>query len=110
MGLLIGMAVAIIVLVLLLAYLADSVVRLQADVTDTDKADHAKCIAHIAEVVSNRMVAVALRDLAERYDSVKGERELERLRQTHRVTVTDYVSVPGRWLLDRADELDGGKS
>lgn len=106
MGLVTGLVAAIIVLVLLLAYLADSVIRLHAGIESADKADHAKCIAHIADVTSNRMVAVALRDLAKRYDSVQGERELERLRLTHRVTVSDYVSVPGRWLLNRADELD----
>jgi len=109
MGLVTGLVAAIIVLVLLLAYLADSVIRAHAGIESADKADHAKCIAHIADVTSNRMVAVALRQLADRYDSVQGERELERLRQTHRVTVSDYVSVPGRWLLDRADELDGGQ-
>jgi hypothetical protein len=104
MGLVTGLVAAIIVLVLLLAYLADCVIRLQAGVTNTDKADHAKCIAHIADVTSNRMVAVALRDLAERYDSVQGQRELHRARA--RWLDSTGPTVPAMWLLDRADELD----
>lgn len=105
MGLVTGLVAAIIVLLLLLAYLADCVIRLQAGVTNTDKADHAKCIAHIADVTSNRMVAVALRDLAERYDSVQGERELHALRKAHGSL---YSSVPAAWLEMQADRLDGG--
>jgi len=106
MGLVTGLVAAIIVLVLLLAYLADSVIRAHAGIESADKADHAKCIAHIADVTSNRMVAVALRQLADRYDSVQGERELLALR---RQVGTYEHSVPARWLLNRADELDGGQ-
>lgn len=101
-----GMAAAIIALVLLLAYVVDQVIRLQADVTDTDKADHAMCIAHIADVTSKRMVAVALRNLAKRYDSVQGERELHGLRQKYGSSRSDMATIPALWLLERADELD----
>jgi hypothetical protein len=106
MGLVTGLVAAIIVLVLLLAYLADCVIRLQAGVTNTDKADHAKCIAHVADVVSNRMVAVALRDLAERYDSVREEALLRKIRESKARSNVDG-SVPALWMRYHADMLDG---
>jgi hypothetical protein len=68
MGLVTGLVAAIIVLVLLLAYLADCVIRLNAGIESADKADHAKCIAHVTDVTSSRFVAVALLDRANELD------------------------------------------
>lgn len=98
-----GMAMAIIALILLLAFLADWCIRLNAALAEDDEDDHAACIAHIADVVSNRFAAVVIRDLADRYDTAESRRVWSDLRQdwTH-----DGPSMPALWLRHHADERD----
>lgn len=98
-----GMCMAILSLVLLVAFLADQVIRQNGALAEDDEADHAACTAHIADVTSRRFVAVALRDLAERYDSVPEQRVLTSLR---RRWLESGPSVPALWLLHHADLLD----
>jgi hypothetical protein len=102
-----GMACAVIGLVLLVAFLADEVIRLRSYLNNDLEDDHAKCIAHIADVTSKRFVAVALRDLAERYDSVE---ERSTIAQIKRVEWTlDGPPLPVLWMLHHADLLDPQK-
>lgn len=67
-------------------------------------ANHAKCIAHIADVVSKRVVAMALRDLAVRWESVEEKANLQRLgREVYKI---GGPSMPTIWLNQQADLLD----
>lgn len=71
---------------------------------DEEKADHAKCIAHIASVTSDRFVASRVRDLAERWDSIEEQGELRRL--ANEKYTPGGPSMPVIWLRHQADLLD----
>lgn len=79
---------------------ADLVLRFR----DRDRADHAKCIAHVASVTSNRVAANALRDAAGRYDSVEGASDLTRIRNTMYGPAS--APVPVLWLREQADKIE----
>lgn len=87
--------------VLAVAETTKVVLRLRAQ----DKADHAKCIAHIASVTSNRVAAHALRDAASRYDSVDGQAEMTRIRNT---VYTGQSAMPALWMREQADRIESG--
>lgn len=69
------------------------------------KADHAKCIAHIASVTSSRVVATAFREAAYHYESVEGQAELARIRNTV-YKGSAGATVPALWLRERADKIE----
>ena len=99
-GLVIGLIAAVVVLNGLVLVLARHIVRL----SEEHKADHAKCIAHVADMTSNRVAALHLRTLAERYDTVGEVPVLTRLRRAHKGD--DDRTIPAKWMLHHADLLD----
>lgn len=103
-AILFGMAMAILALCLLIAVLADEIVRLRADRIEDVEDDHAACIAHIADVTSRRVIATAMRDLAVRYDQSDGQRELRDIRGGE--WTKDGPSIPALWMMHHADLLD----
>lgn len=103
-AILFGMVCAVIALVLLVAWLADTVIRQNAALAEDDDADHAACTAHIADVVSDRFAAVVLRDLAERYDSVRGVSVMMKIQREK--WTPDGPTIPALWMLHHADLLD----
>jgi hypothetical protein len=80
-AILFGMTCAIIALVLMLSFVVDYAIRLKHDCDDEVEAEHAACIAHIADVTSKRFVAVALRDLADRYEDGRETALIERIKR-----------------------------
>lgn len=69
-----------------------------------DLAEHAKCIAHIASVTSNRFVADRLRQLAEKWDSIEEQANLKQLaRERYK---PGGPSMPRIWLRQQAELLD----
>lgn len=68
-----------------------------------EKADHAKCTAHVTSVVSNHFVAARLRDLAELWDSTDNEPELARIRNVK--YQPGGPTVVALWMQEKADEL-----
>ena len=93
--------------VALLAALLLACARLEhamARLLENRQAEHAKCIAHIASVVSNKMVATSLRQLAEKYDD-----PIEVATTT--LELGKYYtpggpSVPAMWLARQADLIE----
>ena len=77
---------------------------LQQELRDTEDAHHAKCIAHIASVVSNKAVADALRQAAERYDSVENQSRMYQI--TRSWSTASPSSVPSMWLREEADRIE----
>jgi hypothetical protein len=69
-----------------------------------EKADHARCIAHLASVSSNRFLAARLRDLAQRYDSVEEAATFAELARTR--FNPDGSSMPALWLTLQAERLE----
>lgn len=104
MGVLVGLVLAVIVLILVIAVLADQIIRLLSEDNEDDRADHAKCIAHVADVTSKRMVAVTLRDLADRYDAGRETVRIERIKRED--WTPEGPALPVLWLRDWADEMD----
>ncbi len=98
-GLVVGLIAAVIVLCVVIAMLANRILSLQADTTS----EHAKCVAHIASVTSDRMVAVAFRDAADRWDSVEEQPNLGVIRRQYK---PNGPSVAALWLRQHADRLD----
>lgn len=68
--------------------------------------DHAKCIAHIADITSNRFAARLVHDLADRYENIDGQAELTRIRNT--VYGADTESVPALWMREQAERIERG--
>lgn len=103
-GVLAGLVCAIIALVVLIAILADEVLRSRADVDEERDAQHAKCIAHVADVTSKRIVAMALREYARRWDSVEEKANLIALaREQYK---PGGPNMPAIWMNQQADLLD----
>lgn len=98
MGVLFGLGAAVIALVVVLAYMAGRI----ADLTDAASVQHAKCIAHVADMTSNRIVGMAVRDLARRWDTVEEKVEFTRLRRDYK----PEQSIGQRWLLEQAERID----
>lgn len=73
-----------------------------------EKADHAKCVAHLTATSSNHFVAARVRDLADRWDSIEEQGNLRRL-ANERYT-PGGPSMPVIWLRYQADQLEGGTS
>lgn len=104
MGVVFGLTAAIIALVILVAILSDTILRARAEVDEEHDAQHAKCIAHIADVTSKRIVAQALREYARRWDSVEEKSNLIKLsREEYRA---GGPNMPAIWLNQQADLLD----
>lgn len=101
--LIIGLVLAVIALALIVVWLVSWVLDVERDFADQQDTNHAKCIAHIADYTSNRVVAIAFRDAADRYSTVREEAVLQRLRKTW---VQDGPSIPSLWLMEQADRLD----
>lgn len=80
------------------------IVSLRDAFDEQHDANHAKCIAHIADVVSKRVVAMAFRDAAVRWDSVEEKPNLTRL--ARKEYKTGGPSMPNLWLNQQADLLD----
>lgn len=77
---------------------------LQEQLRDSEDMVHAKCVAHIASVVSNKIVAEAFRTAAVKYDSVENQHQMYRL--TQHWSPTSNVSVPALWLSAEADRIE----
>lgn len=69
------------------------------------RSDHAKCIAHIASVTSNRVVAMSLRELADHWDGVEGNSDKRRIANT--LWIENGPTVPAIWLREQADRIEG---
>lgn len=95
-------AAGVAVLLGMLAYAGVRIERLQEEAGVA----HAKCIAHVASVVSNRVVADALRQVAARYDSPEGIRELQRMSQSYS---PGGPSMPVLWIEAEADRIERGE-
>lgn len=74
----------------------------------SEKAEHAKCTAHIASVVSNEFVAARMHDLADLWDNVENQGDLRRIANTK--YAPGGPSVVNLWLHEKADELAGDGS
>lgn len=70
-----------------------------------ERAEHAKCIAHIASVTSNKFLADRIRDLADKYDSVEEITVHKNLARTQ--YTVDGASMPAIWLRHQADLIEG---
>jgi hypothetical protein len=68
------------------------------------KVDHAKCVALISSVVSNRVVAIAFRDAANRWDSIEEQADLRRLAREQ--FKDDGPSMPALWLREQAAKIE----
>jgi hypothetical protein len=103
-GLLFGMALAIVVLVVLLTLTGARCAALMDYEAEDQDIAHAKCIAHIADVTSKRVVALAFRDAAARWDRVETQTDLTMLRKQFKYD--SGPSIPAMWLNQQADLLD----
>lgn len=103
-GLIFGLVMALLVLLGILALLADHVIRLHYRAGEEQTEKHAACIAHIADVTSSRFTAVALRQMAERFDSPSEMGALADLRRVYKVG--QKKSVPAMWMLAQAERLE----
>lgn len=103
-AILFGMAMAIIALVLLVAFVVDYAIRTKHECDEAVEVEHAACIAHIADVTSKRFVAVALRDLADRYENGREQALFERIKR-EQWTPKGPV-VPVLWLRHYADTYE----
>lgn len=99
-GLVVGLIAAVVVLNGLLLVMVRHIVRL----SEEHRADHAKCIAHVADMTSNRVAALHIRTLAERYDTVGEMPVLSQLRRESKIG--EARTVPAKWMLHHADLLD----
>lgn len=71
-----------------------------------DKADHAKCVAHVAHYVGDAFAAQVLRLAASDMASVEGQTELRTISHSDRIRIGDGQVIAALWLEDRADALD----
>jgi hypothetical protein len=71
-----------------------------------DKTAHAKCIAHIASVVSNKFLAERMRELADKWDTSDEMSEHNRIANT--LYKPGGPSVPAIWLREKADQIEQG--
>lgn len=99
----ISMAIAIALLALVIAYQACQVADLRAECEDQHDANHAKCIAHIADFTSKRVVAMAFRDAAHRYGTAEEQAALTRMGREWSSTGPPLPSI---WMDKQADLLD----
>lgn len=103
-----GLTCAVIALVLLVAFLADQVIRQNALLAEDDEVNdreaHAACMAHVADLVSNRFAAVVIRDLVTRYDTPAERAVIERIKRDE--WTPEGVPLPMLWLLHHANERD----
>ena len=103
-GLITGLVLAILALILLVAILADQIIRLNTREEQAQDAVHAKCLAHIADVTSKRIVAQSLREYARLWDSIEERANLQRLaREKYK---PGGPAMPSIWLNYQADLLD----
>lgn len=103
-GLFVGMALTIIVLIILVAFLADDVIRARTALDEETNATHDECIDEIKRVISKSAIATAVYQMAEHYDSVAGERERAVLQR--KVRREDSPSIPAAWMQDYATKID----
>lgn len=103
----VSLVLAVCILLIVLALAGGKIASLFEEIGDDRTVDHAKCIAHIASVVSDRFIATAFRDAAERWDSVEEKPLLHRL---SRVYVPGGPPMPTIWLNHLADQLDPPKA
>lgn len=104
MGVLLGLSIAIAVLLIVLALMADSLIRAHAALQQHTDAGHAACIAHIADVTSKRFGAVIVRDLARRYESGEEIALINRIKREQ--WKPEGKALPVLWLEHRADLMD----
>lgn len=103
-GAIVGLSIAVAVLAFLLALSIGVIERYREEWADNELADHAMCVAHIADVTSKRVVAMALREKARQWESVEEKANLNRLAREQ--FKTDGPSMPALWLNQQADLLD----
>lgn len=102
-----AMVLALIALILLLAYLADEVIRLRNDHSLDVEADHEDCAIALSAHVGDLVFAERLRTLAERYDSDAGIREVAAIRrEIERKRMNTGPSIPALWLQLQADQIN----
>lgn len=99
------MIIALMVTILLVVvFIAANLRRMVRSLLAEQRADFAKCVAHMASVVSNRMVAQVLRAEADRYDAPSEQRVMRSLADHH--YRPGGPSMPVIWLRHRADVID----
>lgn len=102
-GVMVGMVCAIIALVILIAILADEVIRLRASETIVIEEDHNACIARIILEMGDRAVAHRIRLMADAYDT-RGD--LVVMRAAKEKWTAEGPVLPVLWLREHADLLD----
>lgn len=100
----VGLVCAVVFMAALMLTACWRIEVLQQELRDQEDVTHAKCIAHVASVVSNRVVAEALRQAADRYDSVENQGGLRVLaREKYQ---PGGPSMPTLWLREEADRIE----
>lgn len=99
-----GLSMAIIGLVLLLAYVMDTAIRAQAALTEEIEVSHDDCVAQMIEAVSDRYAAERLRALALAYDSPEEIRTMRAIQRTQ--WKESGPRLPALWLNHHADLID----
>lgn len=99
------MTTALLVSSALLFVAAWRIVDLQRQIVRQERTSHAKCIAHVASVVSTRAAAETLRHAAEHADTPTGQREIAALKRDWKPEGPALLSL---WLRYRADNIERG--
>ena len=97
------LCLAVVAMAAACALLAWRVRDLADELVEERDSIHAKCIAHVASIVSNRAIAESLRRVADEWDSIE---EKARIQQISRRYNPGGASVPAMWLYDRAAEIE----
>lgn len=100
----VGLVCAVVFMAALMLAACWRIEVLQQELRDQEEMTHAKCIAHIASVVSNHAVAEALRQAADRYDSVENQSRMYQI--TRSWSTASPASVPSIWLRQEADRIE----
>lgn len=101
------LVLAIICLILLVAFLADDIIRLRAGESAGLEADHSECADTLAAFFAERLFAERIRHLATKYDSEAGIREMAFLRrEMERQRTAGGPTLPAMWLRLQADHID----
>lgn len=100
------MIITVVVLSVLVALLGGLLLwGLIACVRD-NQTDHARCIAHIASITSNKFVADRVRELADDYESIDGAAELTRVRNTLFPGSPAGTALPALWMREQARRIE----
>lgn len=71
-----------------------------------EKADHAKCMAHVASVSSRTFAGMLIHNLAVKWESTENMGDLTRIANTrYEIGGPSVVSI---WLNEQADQIEAG--